>query len=58
MQTNRYPGRCVDCKRHTAPSQGFLFGHYNALVCIECVYGDYAQRHGYLAARPQNSQTD
>lgn len=58
MQTNRYPARCVDCKRHTSPGQGFLFGQHNAVACIECVYREYATRHGYLSSRSGGPAVD
>ncbi|MGN2640501.1 hypothetical protein ACTD5D_30905 [Nocardia takedensis] len=52
MRTNMYPAACAECGRRTTPNQGFLFGNSNTVVCMSCVYADYAQRHGYWAPRP------
>ncbi|MGN2640594.1 hypothetical protein ACTD5D_31380 [Nocardia takedensis] len=55
MRTNMYPAACAECGRHTTPNHGFLFGNANTVVCMSCVYADYAQRRGYWVPRPATS---
>lgn len=52
MRTNMYPAACAECQRYTSRDQGFLFGNNNTIVCLSCVYADYAVRHGYWPQRP------
>ncbi len=52
MRTNTYPGRCVECGVAVSKVGAYLYGAANAVVCKQCAYDFYGEKHGYFAPAP------